>query len=475
VFAKIPGFRKAVTMREQGCSTLVAEKVGPSLDRLAGLEKIIPPALIKQALLDTGRCNPRACVLNHEVMLWVVMAMGLFTNMPIRQVFKHARRFAGGKDTPCRSSLCEGRKRLGPEPVQRLFDLVVRPLATAETPGAFYRGRRLVSLDGSVFDAPDSDANRQAFQRASGSRGQGAFPQVRKLSLVEVGTHVELALAVGGWQDSEASLAQQLLPKIPQDALVLVDRGLFSYSLWKPLQERGLALLARVSEHLKLRPIKTLPDGSYLAKIYPCSYARTQDQDGLVVRVLEYTHNDSRRVGCGQRHRLITTLLDDEAHAALELICGYHERWEIELTFDEQKTHQDPRRASKPAHFRSETPQGVQQEVYALSLGHFITRALMLQAARPQRLDTDRLSFTGCLHILRCRLPECDGSSPATMQSWYEALLWEMQQELIEPRRNRVNPRVIKRKMSKWPKKQPEHRRLPPLQKTFRESVIMPI
>ena len=141
--------------------------------------------------------------------------------------------------------------------------------------------------------------------------------------------------------------------------------------------------------------------------------------------------------------------------------------------FDEQKTHLDPRRAEKPAHLRSETPDGVRQELYALSLAHFIVRFLMFQAAQPVGLDVDRLSFTGCLQILQGHLPDCDARTPATFQQWYDAMLAEMRTEQIGPRRNRINPRVIKRKISKWNKKRPAHRHPPPLQKTFRQSVVM--
>ena len=155
------------------------------------------------------------------------------------------------------------------------------------------------------------------------------------------------------------------------------------------------------------------------------------------------------------------------------MIILYHERWEQEQVYDEQKTHHDPRRATKPAHLRSETPAGVIQEIYALSLGHFVIRSLMFQAAETVQLDPDRLSFTGCFQILKCRLPECDSSTPRSFEDWYQALLWEMQNERTDERRNRINPRVIKRKMSKWKKKRPEHRRQPPLKKTFRESVVM--
>jgi hypothetical protein len=239
------------------------------------------------------------------------------------------------------------------------------------------------------------------------------------------------------------------------------------------LDSTGVKLLARVVKNLILRPIRNLSDGSYLAKIYKSAYDREKDRDGILVRVIRYTLDDPQRVGHGEAHVLITNLLDETVYPAEELIILYHERWEQELVYDEQKTHQDPRRATKPAQLRSETPAGVIQEIYALSLGHFVIRSLMFRAAETVQLDPDRLSFTGCFQILKCRLPECDSSSPQSFEDWYQAVLWEMQAERTDDRRNRINPRVIKRKMSNWKKKRPEHRRLPPLKKTFKESVVM--
>lgn len=461
-------------MREPGSCTLPVHEADRVLDRLAGLEKVISSEAVRQALEATGRVNGRACPLTHEVMLWVVLAMGVLTNMPIRQVFKHARRMhAGETKTPPRSSLCEARQRLGVEPVRYLHEHIVRPLATPDTPGAFFHGLRLMGLDGTVFDVPDSPANAAAFQRATGSRGPGAFPQARKASLVELGTHVEVALALGGWQDSEQELARQLWDQIPADALLIEDRAFFNYHDWQRLDTRGVKLFIRVKSNLILEPIQQLSDGSYLAKIYPNAYDREKDRHGIVVRVIAYQLDDPQRVGHGEEHRFVTNLLDAKEFPALELILEYHERWEEELVFDEQKTHQDPRRAEKPAQVRSETPAGVKQEVYALSLAHFVVRALMVAAARPLNLDVDRLSFLGCLHILRARLPECDSRTPETLDQWYANLLAELQEERTAPRRNRINPRVIKRKMSKWPKKRPHHRPVPTLQKHFIETVVM--
>lgn len=449
---------------------------GRTMDRIAGLEKIISPEYVRQALAATGRVGQRLCRLNHEVVLWLVLAMGLFTDVSIRQVFKRCRRLRGCERTPSRSSLCLARQRLGPEPLAHLFGEVVRPLATPTTPGAFYKGMRLMGIDGVVLDVPDTPANEAKFGRPSGgNRGDGAFPQVRKVSLVELGTHAELAFE---WQPynakgGEKALVPLLLDHLPADSLLLEDRGFFSYDLWKLLEQREIKVLARVSSSLTLQPIKILSDGSYLAKIYRNSDDRKLDRKGIVVRVIAYTIDDPQRTGHGEKHRLITNLLDADAYPAMELIVLYHERWEEELVFDEQKTHQNPRRPSKPAHLRSQTPDGVIQELYTLSLGHYVIRTMMAEAAAQEGLDPDRLSFTGCFQILTTRLPELASTAGEGLARWYRGLLKEMSQERLEPRRNRINPRVIKRKMSKWLKKRPEHRRPPQLKKQFQESVLM--
>jgi hypothetical protein len=344
----------------QGQCTLPPDESGRILDRLAGLEQVIPPETVRQALAATGRVNKRRCGLTHEIVCWVVLAMGLLTDLPIRQVFKHARRLRPGEESPHRSSLCVARRRLGVAPVRHLFNQVVRPLAQPETPGAFYRGLRLMGIDGTLYDVADSEANAAAFARPSaGPRGDGAFPQVRKLSLVELGTHVEVALVVRSSAHGEQSMVAGLLRHLTPEMLLLWDRGFFSYEHWRQLGARDVKVLARVKSCLILRPIRHLADGSYLAKIYKSDYDRKKDRGGIVVRVIRYTLDDPQRVGHGEEHVLITNLLDESLDPAMELIILYHERWEEEQVFDEQKTHQDPRRATKSAQLRSETPAGV--------------------------------------------------------------------------------------------------------------------
>ena len=170
-------------MRQGSCSAAVG--TAERLDRLAGLQKVITPTVVRQCLEETGRGEQRSCHLSHEVMLWVVLAMGLFTEVPIRQVFKRSRFARPGEAAPSRSALCQGRQRLGVQPVCRLFHRVVRSLATPDTCGAFYQGYRLMGIDSVVYDLPDTATNEAALGRPSGGhRGAGAFPQLRKVSLL---------------------------------------------------------------------------------------------------------------------------------------------------------------------------------------------------------------------------------------------------------------------------------------------------
>jgi hypothetical protein len=450
--------------------------VGLLLDRLLLLEQFIPPAEAEQVLRDCGCLDCRRCTLSFRVTLWIVLAMGVLTDLPMRAVFKASVSLHRLAASPTRSALCMARQRLGIGPLRRLFYRVARPLGRQGTPGCWYKGLRLVAIDGTVLSVPDSPANARAFGRSGGGpRGRAAFPQVRKLSLVECGTHAELAFAVRGVNapGGERGMTPALLRHVGTGLLLLLDRGFYSHRLWRRSAATGADVLARLSGRLRLPPRAVLPDGSYLSEVYPDATARDARRGGITVRVIRYTHNDPRRVGCGQEHRLLTTLLDAEAHPAAELACLYHERWEVELTFDEQKTHHAPRVPGKEAQLRSETPAGVVQELYALSLGHYLTRAFMAQAACGAGLDPDRLSFVGCLRVLRNRMPEYPAVARRDRPRWYAGLLAELASERNPARRDRVNPRVVKVKMSKFKKKRAEHRGVRPLALTFQQSVVV--
>jgi hypothetical protein len=443
------------------------------LDRLAGLTQIVSSGLVRDVLRETERDNPRACRLSHEVTTWILLAMGILTDLPIRAVYQHARRLQPGEAIPTRGALCVARQRLGIAPLRALFHRVVRPLTDDQLPGSTFGGLRLVGMDSTKLDIPDTPANEAAFGRPTGGRGAGAFPQVHKLSLVELGSRAELAFVVKPCQRNEAVIAWGLRRHVGPGMLLLADREFFSFPLWQAFLTRGCQLLWRGKTNLVLEPIEVLADGSYLTKIYPRPRDRTHDRRGVVVRVIKYTLDDPQRVGHQETHILLTSLLDAEAFPAVDLILGYHQRWENELMFDEQKTHHDPVRPGKATQLRSGTPAGIMQELYALSLGHFVTQALRVEAARQEPIDPDRISFTGTLRVLRCRLPECASRQPEALALWYRCLLWEIRAQTIEPRRPRINPRVVKHQVSNYAKKHPHHRGVPSARKPFLETVVM--
>jgi hypothetical protein len=303
-------------------------------------------------------------------MLWVVLAMGVSTASPRREVYRHAARLGAGQRRPGRAGRCRARRRLGVAPRRRLFARLVQPPARPGGPGGSCRGWHPVGIDGTVLDVPDSPANARAFGRPTGGRGDGAFPPVRKLSPVERGTHAEWASVLKPRARSETGMAAGLLRHLRPGMPSVCDRNFFSYPLWRPSAGRGLQRRSRVKRHLVLRPRQRRADGSYLARIDPGAAARAQDRDGVVVRVPRHTPDDRQRVGHGEVPTPLTTRRDAAAYPATESMLGSHARGEHESVYDEQQTHPAPRQAGNEAPVRGEAPAAVVQEIDALSLGH---------------------------------------------------------------------------------------------------------
>src|SRR5262245_42772215 len=339
-------------------------------------------------------------------------------------------------------------------------------MATHQTVGAFYKGWRLMGLDSTVLDLPDTTGNDRAFGRPGTGRAPGAFPQVRLLALCELGTHAICGLSLKPCRRNEQVMVPALLDLLEPGMLLLWDRGFFGYDLVRRVLAAGVHLLARVQTRLTRTPRRPVADGAHLAKLDPSAQARRQDRDGLEVRVIEYTHDDPQRPGCGQRHRLITDLRNPEDLPAAEAPLVYHERWEEELALDEVKTHLSGREVP----VRSKTPAGVVPEVYGLVRAHYVVRRVMHDAAVTGCTDPDRLAFSDSLRALPCHLPEAP-QQPAA--AWYDRLLRELRRPRLRPRRERWYPRVIKRKMSHWKRKRPEHRHPPQPTKPFRKAIVL--
>ena len=442
---------------------------------IEALHRVVPPEMITAVLPQAETRPQRVRALTAQVTIWVLIAMNLYTHLALGHVLRKVTqglRFIWPDPTyrvPGASAFVYRRYQLGAQPLVALYDRLARPLATPRTRGAFRFGLRLMAIDGTVEDVPDTPANAAAFGRQHGSRGDSAFPQVQGVYLVECGTHAIVDATFGPYGTSERAGAAALLRAVSAEMLVMWDRGFHEYDLLAAVRQRGAHVLGRLPAHVKPQWVASLPDGSTLAYLRPSDPKRRAQGERLLVRVIEYTLTDPALPGYGAVHRLVTTLLDPRVAPAVELVCLYHERWESEVVIDEIDTHQ--RLAGRP--LRSQKPEGVLQELYALLIAHFAIRVLMHEAALQAGLDPDRLSFVHAVRVLREAIPEFQMVAPAERPRLYQRLLQDIAAGRLPARRLRSNPRVVKRKMSTFRLKRPEHRHAPQPTRPFREAVLL--
>jgi hypothetical protein len=372
---------------------------------LGVIAKTFPLDQVRHILTATGKASERERDLPADVMVYYTIALALYMGSSTREVLRcllAGLRWLWGAEAvkvAGKSGISQARARLGAEPLHRLYDQVVHPVATRATRGAWYRQWRLVSLDGSCLDIADTEENRGTFGRPEASRGESAFPQVRFVALVENGTHVLFGARLGRYEEGETMLARQVLLALRPGMLCLADRQFFGHALWQAAAATGAALLWRVKHNVRLPRETVLADGSHLTTIYPSEKDRRHQAHGIRVRVVEYRLEGV--VGAEPLYRLVTTVLDPAAAPAAELAALYHERWEIEGALDELKTHLRGARVV----LRSKTPELVRQEFWGLLLAHFAVRGLMHEAALRADVDPDRLSFQHAVRVVRRKLP----------------------------------------------------------------------
>jgi len=372
---------------------------------LGVLAKVFPVQKVKSVLAGTGKASIRQRDLPAHVVVYYVIALALYMQSSYREVLRCLLEGIQWLLNPAvrvkvtgKSGISQARTRLGVQPLRQLHDEVVRPIATKETKGAWYRTWHLVSLDGSTMDVADEGVNVKAFGRPTPSRGQSAFPQLRFVSLVENGTHVLFGTQVGDYETGELALARGTLGFLKAGMLCLADRYFFGFEFWNQAKSTGADLLWRIKKNLLLPVEERLADGSYLSRIYPSQKDQRRRTNGVLVRVIEYQLEGVP--GAEPIYRILTTILDPDKAPAKELAALYHERWEIETAFDELKTHL---RGSKIV-LRSKTPDLVRQEFYGLLMAHFAVRGLMHEAALRAQEDPDRLSFIHAVRVVRRKL-----------------------------------------------------------------------
>ena len=372
---------------------------------LGVIAKTFPVDQVHAILRATGKTSVRQRDLPAHVVVYYVVALALYMQSSYREVLRCLLEGIQWLDPSVKvkvagkSGISQARTRLGWEPLRQLHDEVVRPIAAQTTRGAWYRGWRLVSIDGSTLDVADDPANDEAFGRPGSSRGGSAFPQIRFVSLVENGTHVLFGTQMAGCRTSEIALAKSVLPSLQPGMLCLADRNFFGFGLWNDARRTGADQLWRVKAGSRLVRNEELPDGSYLSHIYPSEKDRRHKTNGVEVRVIDYCLDGV--ADAEPTYRLVTTILDHDKAPAQELAALYHERWEIESALDELKTHL---RGANIV-LRSKKPDLVRQEFYGLMMAHFAIRGLMHEAALKADKDPDRLSFLHAVRVIRRKLP----------------------------------------------------------------------
>lgn len=432
--------------------------------RLEVLEHVYPQEIICEQLSQHHAWEERERSLNMFVLIHLLLAAALWTRLAFPRVLERLARPWHLVGLPLSAMQVRGsaisyrRSQLGIAPLQGLFARCCRPLCTPATKGAYRFGKRLMALDGTMQDVPDTPANAAAFSRPSNQYGPGPFPQIRLLVLTECGSHAIVDATIKDSTTAERRLAEEVLPSLEPDMFLLHDAQFTGLRFWHAVRARKAHVMGPLPSHHLPTYLRQLCDGSYLAAYVPSIQQQHEGITPLLVRVIEYRITDPRLGEPAQVYRLATTWLNPRTAPALDLIDCYHERWEVELVIDEIKTHQ---RLQQPV-LRSRTPDGVRQEVYALLLAHYAVRAWMHRAACQAEVDPGRLSFTDAIFVLSETTRELALVEHCQQEPLRQEMCARLTAQVLPEPRLRANPRVLKKLYRKYKRKSPNGPAVPP-------------
>jgi hypothetical protein len=420
----------------------------------------LDPQWIAQALAATGTASVRRRKLPAEYVVWLVIGMGLLRDRSIAEVVRHLHLVLPGVAAPTPPSVTGGaivqaRDRLGDQPLERLFAVTAAQWAPAAAAGDRWRGLAVYGVDGSSLRVPDSAENDQAFGRPASGRGRAGYPQVRIVALMVLRTHLLAGLALGPWATGEVTLAGSLWPHLPDASLTILDRGFVSYLLFHQLQTGGAQRhwLARAKKNLRWRVQRRLGPGDWLVDLpihRNLRRAHPELPERLPARAIRYHRRGFRP------HTLLTSLLDPTRYPADDIVELYHERWDLELGFDEVKTHTLERQEA----LRSRAPERVRQEIWGLAIGYNLVRLAMARVAARAQVPPRRISYRHSLMLIRNFWLTAWLAPPGVLPRRLEALHDEIALLLLPPRRSeRRCPRAVKIKMSNFPLKRAPRRR----------------
>ena len=432
---------------EDALDAVAAYAIG---ERLEKMKQHLDPSWIEEALALSGTVSLRRRRLPAEQVVWLVVGMGLMRDLPIEQVVDRLELALPDRhDTlVAKSAVSQARSRLGEDPLAYLFTATADRWATQSAEADRWRGLALYGCDGTTLRVPDSADNRAAFggQAAGGGRGESGYPQVRVVAMMALRSHILSAFRFADYHTGETTLARELWNEVPEESLVIVDRNFLVKKDLIHLETSGNRhWLSRAKANTKWAVREKLGRDDYLVEW-------DVNEAGLpstwTLRAIRYHKKGFEPV------TLLTSLLDAEKYPAEELIDLYHERWELELGYDEVKTHLLERREA----IRSKTPTGVRQELWGIAIAYNLVRVEMERVAAEAQVPPTRISFVTSLAMIReellgLTLPRMTpGAIPASLGR----LRRRLKRLVLPPRRpERSYPRAVKIKMSGYNRKRP--------------------
>ena len=422
--------------------------------------KVLDAQWIDTALVMTGTASLRRRKLTAPTVVWLVIGMALFRDRAISEVIAHLGLVLPSQTDEASgvflaaSAIPQARYRVGAAPIEVIFVRTAEAWAGAAADSQRWRGLALYGVDGTTLRVPDTDENRAAFGLPPSSRGQAAYPQVRLVALMALRSHLVRAVAFGpysGKETGEHSLARELWPQVPDHSLVIIDKGFIDYGLFYRLShgDDGSVTgrkhwLVRAKTNLRWKTLKVFGRSDELVELAISRQAREKDPSlpkTMVARAVGYQVKGFRP------QTLLTSMTDPEQYPAAEFAGLYHERWELELGYDEVKTHMLEREEA----LRSKKAEGVRQEIWGIMLAYNLVRKEMLTVAEAAGVLPVRISFRHSLQFIRAFcLVEAWTCSPGNLPKRLDSLHETMASLLILPERRteRRYERHVKIKMS---------------------------
>jgi hypothetical protein len=415
----------------------------------------LSPEWVEDALAATGTATIRRRRLPAEQTVWLLIGMAMMRNESVERV---AARFnialpdkSGSLAAP--SGLIQARQRLGADPVEYLFTRSAEVWAHRSADEHRWRGLALYAMDGTTLRVADSPESWTEFggSTGNGKRAGSAYPTVRVVALMAVRSHLLAALRFAAYDVGEVTLARELWPELPPDSLILVDRNFLLGADLSRLASDGTNRhwMTRAKSTTKLRIVKRYGKNDALVEIVFADSTRRANKElpaQWLVRAITYQRKGFKRA------TLLTSLTDPLKYPPDEVIELYHERWEIELGYDELKTHMLAREEA----LRSRTPAAVRQELWGIALAYNLVRLEMERVANEAGIAPTRISFVNALSMI-CHswmVWSMPPLAPGRIPSWTVDLSRQLRMLLLPERRpERSYPRVVKIKMSNYDKK----------------------